>query len=430
MSKEKIAVIGSGISGLSASFFLSNKYDVHLFEKNKLLGGHTRTIKFKDLNRSLSIDTGFIVFNEKNYPDLVSFFNYLDVKTSNSNMSFSVSCGSPFVEYGGSSFNALFSQRRNFFSIKFISLLFEINRFYKIAKKLDLNLIDDNCTIEDFLIKNKFSDKIKNLHIYPMISSIWSTNYKDVKSFPLILFINFFNNHNLFNFSNRPQWKYVSGGSYNYIEELIKKKLFKFSINCEIKKIIRKNNKIQLIDSLEKNYFFDKVIFANHANQAIEMLEKPTLRELDILSNFKYTTNKAYLHSDSTFMPKKKLAWSSWNFLQNIKEINKFSLTYWMNKLQNIDGPKNYFVSINPQNKPKDVIDRTTFEHPIFNIDTLMAQKNLGDIQGANNTFFCGSYCGYGFHEDGIQSAAYVAQKLNVKLPWNRGKNFYKRLNY
>ena len=431
MNKLNVAVIGSGISGLSASFFLSQKFNIHLFEKNKILGGHTRTINFRDNSKkSISIDTGFIVFNNKNYPDLSSFFKYLDVDTGDSDMSFSVSSQFPNLEYGGRNLNSLFAQRKNIFSFNFFHLLFEIRRLYKIGKNYSLHNSFDEMTVEEFLINNNFGKKIRDLHIYPIISSIWSTNINDVKSFPLVSFLHFFNNHGLFNLSSRPQWKYVIGGSYRYIEALLKKELFKFNLNSNIKKIIRKNNKIEIIDDQNKIQYFDKIIFATHADQALELLENPSIVEKKILLNFKYTKNIAYLHSDNNYMPKKKIAWSSWNFLQNIDENNKFALTYWMNRLQQINNSLNYFVSINPQHKPKNIIDHTFFEHPIFNIQTLRAQKLLGSIQGKFNTFYCGSYCGFGFHEDGIQSAAFIAKKLQIKLPWERNDNFISRLNY
>ena len=431
MNKSNIAIIGSGIAGLSAAFFLSQKFNIHLFEKNEILGGHTRTINFRDhLNNSLSIDTGFIVFNNKNYPYLSSFFEYLDVETGNSEMSFSVSSQSPKLEYGGRNLNSLFAQRKNIFSFSFYILLFEIKRLYKIGKKYSVDNSFDDLTIEEFLSKNNFDEKIRDLHIYPIISSIWSTNINDVKSFPLVSFIHFFNNHGLFNLGVRPQWKFVVGGSYKYVEALLKKKLFKFSTNSKIKKIIRKNNRVEIVDNKNKIQYFDKVVFATHADQALKLLDDPSLIEKDILSNFKYTQNAAYLHSDDNFMPNKKLAWSSWNFLQNVNQDSKFALTYWMNKLQKINNPLNYFVSINPHVEPKNVIDYTVFEHPIFNMQTLKAQKLLGSIQGKFNTFYCGSYCGYGFHEDGIQSAAFIAKKLQIKLPWQRNDNFKFRLDY
>ena len=430
MNKKKIAIIGSGISGLSASLFLSNKYDVHLFEKNKTLGGHTRTINFKDnFEDVLSIDTGFIVFNNDNYPDLVSFFKHLNIEVANSEMSFSVSCQSPSFEYGGKNLNSLFAQRKNIFSIKFLSLLLEIKKFYNFGKNLNKNDIDEQTSVEEFLKKNNFSNAICDYHIYPLISSIWSSNITDVKQFPLTSFINFFNNHGLFNISKRPQWKFVVKGSNSYIEALIKKNLFIFNTNFKIKKIIRDNDKIIIIDNDNNEQVFHNIIFATHANQIINLLDNPTMEEIDIFSKFQYTKNRAYLHTDENFMPKNKIAWSSWNFLQDVKK-NQFSLTYWMNRLQKIDKIKNYFVSINPSYKPNSIIDSHIFEHPVFNLETINAQKKLGKMQGLENTFYCGSYCGYGFHEDGIQSAAYIATKLGVDLPWKRDVNYKNRLPY
>ena len=284
-------------------------------------------------------------------------------------------------------------------------------------------------TLEDFLNMNNLSKEVRDLHIYPMISSIWSANSNDVKKFPLVAFLQFFNNHGLFDLGNRPDWRYVKDGSYSYIEKIIKKKLFKYYTNYKIKKIARQNQQIQIIGNNEVK-LFDKIVFATHADQVLELLDRPSDNELAILSNFKYTKNVAYLHSDHRLMPKRKLVWSSWNFLQSFENNNNFSMTYWMNKLQNINSNINYFVSINPNFIPKNIVDTTTFYHPIFNINTLTAQKSLGSIQGNQNTYFCGSYCGYGFHEDGIQSAAYIAKMLNIKLPWNRNDEFQTRLNY
>ena len=430
MNKQKIAVIGSGIAGLSTSFFLSKFFDVHLFEKNSKLGGHTRTVNFTHNNKELSIDTGFIVFNEKNYPDLTSFFKYLKVPTENSNMSFSVSSTLPNIEYGGSSLNTLFAQRKNIFSIKFILLIYEIMKFYKKSKKIIEKKYNENLTIEEFLIENNFSKHIRQLHIYPMISSIWSTNEMDVKNFPFIFFLKFFSNHGLFDLNNRPQWKYVLNGSYSYIDSLIKKNLFSYTLNSTIKTVLRRGGKIYLVDENNKENIFDKIIFANHADQALKLLDSPTKEEKNILSNFNYTSSKAFLHFDDRFMPKKTLAWSSWNFLQNTNNIDSFSLTYWMNRLQNIKESTNFFVTINPNIRPNNIIDSTLFEHPVFNLNTIQAQKELSLIQGIKNTYFCGSYCGYGFHEDGIQSAAYISKILNVELPWTRSVHFKTRLTY
>jgi len=425
--KEKIAIIGSGISGLSAAYLLSEKYDVYLFEKNNRLGGHTRTINVVESSKKIPIDTGFIVFNEKNYPDLTKFFQLLKIDYRDSNMSFAVSNQIPKIEYSGKTFFTLFANFNNLFSFKFYKMIFEIRRLYSICNKLEVNNKYSKLTLDEFLNEYKFSDYLKNYHILPMISSIWSSNIDDVKKFPLITFINFFKNHALFKFKNRPQWKFIFGGSNQYIKKLIDLNTFKYFTNFKIIKIKRDNNHIEIIDKDNKSSYFNKLIFATHGDQIISLLNNPTNKEIDVFNKFKYSNNTAYLHTDNSLMPSSKLAWSSWNFLN--KSIGKkFTLTYWMNLLQSLPTNKNYFVTVNPFKKPNNVINLTTFEHPIYSLETLIAQKEVMQIQGLNNTYFCGSYLGYGFHEDGIQSAAYISRLLGCDLPWNRDKNFYNRI--
>ncbi len=424
--KKKIAIIGSGISGLSAAYLLSKKYDVYLYEKNQRLGGHTRTIYVKDSSKKIPIDTGFIVFNERNYPDLTKFFQILNIDCRDSDMSFAVSNTVPSIEYSGKTLFSLFANFNNLFSFKFYKMLFEIRKLYSICSKLETNNIS-KVTLGEFLIDNQFSDYLKNYHILPMISSIWSTNINDVKNFPLITFINFFKNHALFKFKDRPKWKYVFGGSNEYIKKLIKLDTFKYFTNSKIIKINRDNNNIKIINEDNSCKFFDKLIIATHADQVLSLLDDPTEIELKIFTKFKYSINSAYLHTDNSLMPVSKLTWSSWNFLN--KSFNrKFTLTYWMNLLQKLPSKKNYFVTVNPYKTPTNIINQTKFEHPIYSLDTLSAQKEVMKIQGLNNTYFCGSYLGYGFHEDGIQSSAHISKLLNCNLPWNRDKNFYNRL--
>ena len=422
--KEKIAIIGSGISGLSAAHLLSNKYDVYLFEKKNRLGGHTRTINVDESSRKIPIDTGFIVFNEKNYPDLTKFFKLLKINYKNSNMSFAVSNKLPNIEYSGKSFFSLFANLNNLFSFKFYKMIFEIKRLYSICNKLEINNKNSKLTLDDFLNEYSFSDYLTKYHILPMISSIWSSNIDDVKKFPLITFINFFKNHALFNLKNRPQWKFITDGSNQYIKKLINLNTFKYFTDFKIQKILRANNNIQIIDNDNKQHSFSKLIFATHGDQILSLLDNPSDKEVNIFNNFKYSKNTAYLHTDSSLMPKSKLAWSSWNFLNKSTE-KKFTLTYWMNLLQNLPTNKNYFVTVNPFKKPNNIINQTIFEHPIYSLDTLSAQKEVMHIQGLKNTYFCGSYLGYGFHEDGIQSAVYVSKLLGCELPWIRDKNFY-----
>jgi predicted NAD/FAD-binding protein len=428
INKKKIAVIGSGIAGISASYFLSSKYDVHLFEKNNYLGGHTRTVKVTT-DKNLSIDTGFIVFNDRNYPDLIKFFDHLDVQTINSDMSFAVSDSNYNIEYGGKNLKSLFAQYKNIFNISYIKMIYEIYRFYKLCRYTELDNITNNYTLEDFLQKNNFSTYLKELHIYPLISSIWSTNQRDVRNFPLKLFLNFFNNHDLFNFKDRPQWKFVKGGSNSYIKKIIELDKFSFSLNTKIDKIIRSNNNIKIIKN-DEEIVFDYVIIATHADQALQIINNPTNNEKEILSKFEYTKNRAYLHSDRSMMPKNNKTWSSWNFIKSENTNTKFTLTYWMNNLQKLQTSKEYFVTINPEKTPEYIHDDTFFTHPKFNLQTMKYHSKLKNLQGINNTYFCGAYHGYGFHEDGIQSAAYISKMLDVDIPWKRNNNFYNRLLY
>ena len=428
MSKKKIAVIGSGISGISASYFLSSKYDVHLFEKNNYLGGHTRTVKVPADN-NLLIDTGFIVFNDRNYPDLIKFFDYLDVLTKNSDMSFAVSDFNYNIEYGGKNLKSLFAQYKNIFNISYLKMIYEIYCFYKLCKNTNLDNINNDFTVEDFLQNNKFSSYLKKLHVYPLISSIWSTNQKDVSNFPLKLFINFFNNHDLFNIKDKPQWKFVHGGSNSYIKKIIELNRFSFSVNTKIDKIIRSEKNIKIIKNNEE-VVFDYIIIATHADQALQIINNPTKNEKEILSKFEYTKNRACLHSDKSMMPKNKKTWSSWNFIKSEKEDINFTLTYWMNNLQKLETSKEYFVTINPEKTPENTHNETFFTHPKFNLETMKSQSKLKDLQGDKNTFFCGAYHGYGFHEDGIQSAVYVSKMLGADIPWKRDNNFYNRLLY
>ena len=426
--KKKIAVIGSGIAGISASYFLSSKYNVHLFEKNNYLGGHTRTVQVQT-DKNLFVDTGFIVFNDRNYPDLIKFFDHLDVQTMNSDMSFAVSDINYNIEYSGKNLKSLFAQYKNIFNISYLKMIYEIYRFYQLCKNTNLDNITNNYTIKDFIEKNHFSSYLKKLHIYPLISSIWSTNQTDVNKFPLKLFLDFFNNHDLFNFKDRPQWKYIQGGSNSYIKKIVKLNKFSFSLNTKIDNIIRSENNIKIINNNEE-VVFDYIIIATHADQALQIINNPTKDEKEILSKFEYSMNKAYLHSDRSMMPKNKKTWSSWNFIKNNNENKNFTLTYWMNNLQKLQTKKNYFVTINPKKLPKNIHNQTSFTHPKFNLQTMKSQSKLKDLQGVNNTFFCGAYHGFGFHEDGIQSAVYISKMLDVDIPWKRDKNFYNRLLY
>ena len=412
----KIAVIGSGISGLSAAHLLSKKYQIDLFEKEDHFGGHSYTVEVPTdkKNEKISVDLGFIVFNKINYPNLVKLFDELQVKYEKSNMSFSVSVKGSNIEYSGSGLKGLFGNKYNIFDLSFIKMIKEIFSFYKIANSLNSKDFD-NCTLGEFLKSKKMSNYFIKFHIIPMVSAIWSTPSDLVYEMPMSLFIKFFQNHGLFKIKNRPQWYTVSGRSKTYVNKILKTINGEYFKNYEIKKVIRNQKKIRLYYGSTNEYFdYDKVVFAIHADNILSLINEPSENEKKIFKNFKYKKNIAYLHTDELLMPLRKNVWSSWNSILNKENLKENCVTYWLNKLQNLQTDKNYFLTLNPitpVDKSK-IIKRIEFTHPIYDMQTVDAQKHLSELQGINNTWFCGSYFGYGFHEDGLKSAIDISNKL------------------
>tara|TARA_Y100000590_G_scaffold58537_1_gene61876 strand:- start:2496 stop:3737 length:1242 start_codon:yes stop_codon:yes gene_type:complete len=412
----KIAVIGSGISGLSAAYFLSKKYKVDLFEKNDHFGGHSYTVEVEteDEKDLVSLDLGFIVFNKINYPNLIKLFNFLKIPYEKSNMSFSVSIKNSNIEYSGSGIGGLFSNKLNILNFNFLKMIKEIIFFYKEAEKMNEENYQDQ-TLGDFLKTKKMSNYFINFHIIPMVAAIWSMPLSSAQKMPMSLFLNFFKNHGLFKIKNRPQWYTVEGRSKTYVNKILQSISGEYFKNYEIKKVFRNKNEARLFYGSSNEYFdYDHVIFATHANEALKLIENPTENEKKILKNFEYKKNTAFLHSDDRLMPKSKNAWSSWNSIMDSKDLNKNCVTYWLNKLQNIKTEKNYFLSLNPifDIDKKKIIKKVEFTHPFYDIKTIKAQKHLSELQGVNNSWFCGSYFGYGFHEDGLNSAMDIVSKL------------------
>tara|TARA_Y100000590_G_scaffold94743_1_gene107350 strand:+ start:362 stop:1603 length:1242 start_codon:yes stop_codon:yes gene_type:complete len=412
----KIAVIGSGISGLSAAHFLSKKYKVDLFEKNNHFGGHSYTIEIPedDSNNLISMDLGFIVFNKINYPNLVKLFNSLQVPYEESNMSFSVSVKNSNIEYSGSGLSGLFSNKLNILNFNFLKMIIEIISFYKEAEKIKEEKNQEQ-TLGDFLKSKKMSNYFINFHIIPMVAAIWSMPLNLAEKMPMSLFINFFKNHGLFKIKNRPQWYTVKGRSKIYVKKILQTISGEYFKNYEIKKVYRSKNNVRLFyGSLNEYFDYDHVVFATHANEALNLIENLTENESKILKNFEYKKNIAILHYDEVLMPKNKKAWSSWNSIMDVNDLRKNCVTYWLNKLQNLKVQKNYFLTLNPiiDIDNKKIIKKIEFTHPFYDIKTIKAQKYLTELQGVNNSWFCGSYFGYGFHEDGLNSAIGVANKL------------------
>ena len=412
----KIAVIGSGISGLSAAHFLSKKHKVDLFEKNDHFGGHSYTIDInsKNSNETIALDLGFIVFNKVNYPNLVNLFEKIQVNYEKSNMSFSVSVKNSNIEYSGSGLKGLFGNKYNIFNLNFIKMIKDIFFFYKMAENLNKESFV-NQTLGEFLKFKKMSDYFIKFHIIPMVSAIWSVPTDFAYKMPMSLFINFFQNHGLFKIKNRPQWYTVTGRSKVYVKKILNTINGEYFKNYKIKNVLRNQNGIKLYYGSSNEYFeYDKVIFAVHADEILKLINDPSENEKKILKNFQYKKNIAYLHNDERLMPNRKNVWSSWNSILDKNDIKKNCITYWLNKLQNLKTKKNYFLTLNPFIPIEDnkIIKKVEFSHPFYDINTINAQKHLSELQGINNTYFCGSYFGYGFHEDGLNSGMEVAKKI------------------
>ena len=412
----KVAVIGSGISGLSAAHFLSKKYTVDLFEKDNHFGGHSFTFDFKenDSIQPISVDLGFIVFNKNTYPNLIKFFHDLNISYEKSDMSFSVSVKNSNIEYSGSGLNGLFSNKINIFNLKFLNMIKEILDFYKIAEKLNKNDYK-NQTLGDFLKIKKQSKYFINFHIVPMVAAIWSMPPDLAEKMPMDLFLNFFQNHGLFKLKNRPQWYTVTGRSKTYVDKVLQTISGEYFKNYEITGVYRNKNNVRLYYGSSNEYFdYDKVIFATHANETLNLIKNPTENERNILSNFKYKKNLAYLHTDEQLMPDKKSAWSSWNSILKKEDISKNCVTYWLNKLQNLKTKNNYFLTLNPTTEIDSgkIIKKIDFSHPFYDLKSIESQKYLSELQGINNSWFCGSYFGYGFHEDGIKSSINIVDQI------------------
>tara|TARA_A100000164_G_scaffold356373_1_gene365908 strand:- start:286 stop:1512 length:1227 start_codon:yes stop_codon:yes gene_type:complete len=407
----KIAVIGSGISGLSAAFYLSKKYKVDLFEQNGHFGGHSYTYDIKKNNKTIPVDLGFIVFNELTYPNLIKFFNELDVPFEKSDMSFSVSIQDSNIEYGGSGLKAIFANKLNVFNLNFLRMIKEIISFYQTAPFLLKKNLNKE-TLGSYLDKSNLSKYFIEYHIIPMVAAIWSMPFEKAKDMPLKLFLNFFINHGLFKLKNRPQWYTVTNRSRAYVKKVLSKISGEVFKHYKVTEINRSEGNVRI--NIGGEYLdYDQVILASHADQSLEILKDSSEEEKRILSKFKYVSNVAILHTDERLMPKRKVAWSSWN---SISQGNQTCVTYWLNNLQNLKCDNNFFLTLNPIYKidNSDIIKKINFTHPYFNLETLKLQKDLYLLQGKKRTWFCGSYFGYGFHEDGLKSTISLIENFKI----------------
>lgn len=427
MPGQSIAVIGGGISGLGAAWALSRRHRVTLFEQADRAGGHSNTVDVDYDGQRIAVDTGFIVYNERNYPHLVKLFTTLGVATDASEMSFSVSVGDGALEWGGSNLGALFAQKRNFLRPGFHRMWWDILRFNREAPAALADGRLGATSLGEYLRAGHYSASFMLDYLLPMGAAIWSAPLRQMQDFPAATFIQFFVNHGLLTINDRPQWRTVAGGSREYVNRLLAHLRGTIRLNCGVTSIIRSPDGIIVSDSAGATARFDHVVLAAHADHSLTMLHDPDADERHLLGAFRYQTNRAVLHRDPALMPHRRAIWSSWNYLSEARrdDERRVALTYWMNRLQNIDQVRPIFVTLNPICEPRADLTFASFdyEHPLFDLAAIAAQRRLqigaaGSIQGRRNTWFCGSYCGYGFHEDGLSAGLRVAAALGAAPDW------------
>jgi len=425
---EKIAIIGTGIAGMASAWLLDQRYQTILIDKKNYIGGHTNTISVnnEETDTVTAVDTGFIVYNEPNYPNLVGLFDTLEVATRATDMTFSASILNSGLEYAGNNLDTLFAQRKNLLSPRFIKLVYDILKFNRHAKALiNDNQSDPELTLGEFLSDLHIGKAMQDDYLLPMAAAIWSCPPQQMQSFPAKSFAQFFNNHGLLNVTDRPQWRTVIGGSQCYVEKLLSSFLGEIIINNGVSKVDRQADGVIITLEDGQQIEVDQVVIATHADEALSLLSNPTEQEQKLLSAFRYQENDTYLHTDPNLMPKQRKVWSCWNYLakQSGETTPSVSVSYWMNALQGLDESQNYFVSLNPiyEIDPDKIIRRIHYMHPVFDNQAMAAQKQLHQLQGDNRTWFAGSYFGYGFHEDALSSAVSIAKNLNVPIPWVKG---------
>jgi predicted NAD/FAD-binding protein len=415
----RIAIIGTGISGLTCAHLLSRRNEISVFEANPHLGGHTHTASVEVPSGRYGIDTGFIVFNDWTYPNFIALMTKIGVAWKDSSMSFSVKTEASGLEYNGTSINTLFAQRKNFLSPSFHRMIRDILRF----NKESLSVLDQGSsqTLAEYLVEHHYSEEFKQNYIVPMGAAIWSSSAEQMDAFPIEYFVRFFKNHGMLSVSNRPVWKVIQGGSSAYINPLIAPFKDRIFLSSPITRVIRTEKGVTLTigkSGAEREESFDQVIFASHSDQTLSMLGDATSEEKEILSAFQYQPNRTSLHTDISVLPKRKLAWAAWNYFVPKKKTNSVAVTYQMNILQGIESPEVFCVSLNMDDQidPKKVLKRYVYDHPVYSKNAFFAQKRWDQISNHNRTHFCGAYWGYGFHEDGVKSALAVCATLGESL--------------
>ncbi len=428
--RMRLAIIGTGIGGNAAAYALSKsfKHDITVFEKEHRPGGHSATVDIDYDGHSISVDTGFIVYNEANYPNLTALFAHLGTPTHGSDMSFALSVDGGRFEWCGRAngpIGGLFAQPKNFFSPSYLKMLLEIVRFNRLAASdLAANRLDDN-SLGQYLMANGFSSRFRNDYLLPMGAAIWSMSTRSMLQFPAKAFISFFSNHHLLQY-NGHQWRTVTGGSRVYVEKMVDAYRDRLHLSTPVSRVIRQDNGVVLTFADGSTADFDGVIFGSHTDQTLGMLADATPQERSVLEAIAYKPNTVYLHRDPRLMPLRKKAWGSWNVIQDKDNSEELCVSYWMNRLQGIDKKYPLFVTLNPTEPPAEhlTFGRYTYDHPQFNSAAIAAQPVLSAIQGRHRAWFCGAWSRHGFHEDGLMSGLDVAERLGVIPEWRPMLNF------
>jgi predicted NAD/FAD-binding protein len=417
---QKIAVVGTGVAGLSAAWLLSKRHEVTVYERGARVGGHANTV-LADLgdDRVTAVDTGFIVYNEANYPNLTALFAHLGVATKKAEMDFAVSLDDGALEYGSASPGAIFAQKRNLVRPRFWAMLRDLLRFYREAP-MDAALRSEAVvSIGEYLTTGGYCSAFLDDHLFPQAAAIWSASVGSIRDYPAAALVRFFENHGLLKIAGRPQWRTVDGGSTRYIETLSAG--LDLRVNCGVRSVRRHAGGVWIEDDQGVVTRYDQALIATHADQALRLLHEPTDEERRLLGAFRYSPNTAVLHTDASLMPRRRAAWSSWNYLGGRDHPDGRCVTYWMNRLQALKTPEPLFVTLNPHRAPdpERVITVEQYDHPLFDAPALAAQRELWRIQGDRGVWYAGAHFGSGFHEDGLQAGLAAAEAMGgVRRPW------------
>ena len=424
--KKKIAIIGSGISGLTCAYLLNRDHEVHLFEANDYFGGHTQTTDVYVDGTTYPVNTGFIVFNDWTYPNFIELMRQLGVASEDSDMSFSVKAPATDMEYNGHDFNSLFAKRTNLLNPKFWLMLRDILRFNRETRaQLEAGELSRQETLGNYLKRNNYGDYFRRYYIIPMGAAVWSASEAMMMEFPLFFFVRFFNNHGMLSVDDRPQWRVISGGSRSYVEKITQQlPAEQIHLNAPVVSVTRRMNQVELRYKTadgEHTDIFDDVIFSCHSDQALKMLDDATEQEQEILGKIPYQMNDVVLHHDETLLPKRRAAWAAWNYHIDADSSDRetVAVTYYMNRLQNFDHcPQHFCVTLNKTEDidPEKIIRQFSYAHPVFTMVGMQAQQQHHLINNKMNTHYCGAYWFNGFHEDGVNSALRVCKSFGIEL--------------